>query len=260
MARRVDATAAGTAVLAQADLILDWLSTQPPSAWRVPSALPGWNLAELAGHIGMALGTVSRALGRPSPEAPITVDRYLRGYAGAATEIQDWAIDSAAGRGPDEILAAVYAERADAARAVADPPVTRAVQAARGPISPGDFLVTRAVEMVVHADDLSRSLPDRDPVPLDRTALRIATQALADVLAARAPGRSLELRVPPYAAVQCVQGPRHTRGTPPNVVETDPVTWVRLAAGRLSWARATAGSAVHASGERADLGPWLPLF
>jgi hypothetical protein len=95
---------------------------------------------------------------------------------------------------------------------------------------------------------------------LDRTALRLVTQACADVLAARAPGRSLELRVPPYAAVQCVEGPRHTRGTPPNVVETDPLTWVRLAAGRLGWPDALTSGLVRASGERADLSGWLPLF
>ena len=85
-------------------------------------------------------------------------------------------------------------------------------------------------------------------------------QTLADVLAERAPGRSLELRVPPYAAVQAVQGPRHTRGTPPSVVETDPVTWVRLATGRLTWAEAVKGPTVQASGARADLATWLPLL
>jgi len=143
---------------------------------------------------------------------------------------------------------------------VADPPPARAVAGPRGPLSPADWLVTRAIEMVVHADDLSRSLPDQAPVELDRTALRLVTQACADLLATRAPGRSLELRIPPYAAVQCVAGPRHTRGTPPNVVETDPLTWIRLAAGRLDWRQAVAGGAVRASGERADLTDWLPLF
>ena len=64
---------------------------------------------------------------------------------------------------------------------------------------------------------------------------------LLDLLAADAPGRAVEVRVPPYAAVQCVEGPRHTRGTPPNVVEMDPVTWVLLATGRLSWADAASG-------------------
>jgi hypothetical protein len=68
------------------------------------------------------------------------------------------------------------------------------------------------------------------------------------------------VRIPPYAVVQCVEGPRHTRGTPPNVVETDPLTWVRLATGRLEWATALDEAKVSASGERADLSALLPLL
>ena len=259
-ARRVDGGRAGAAVLAQADLTLAWLSTQPPSVWRRPAVLPGWTFGELAMHVAMALNTVHTALSTPTPDKPISIDRYVSGYAGTAADIREREVDKAAGLEPAEILAAVYAERDAAAAAIADLPLVRAVGAARGPIAPADFLLTRAIEMVVHADDLSRSLPEREPVELDRTALRLVTHALTEILAARAPGRSLELRVPPYAAVQCVQGPRHTRGTPPNVVETDALTWVRLAAGRLPWADAVRTGSVHASGERADLAPWLPLL
>jgi Bacterial SCP ortholog len=89
--------------------------------------------------------------------------------------------------------------------------------------------------------------------------LRAAARYLLQLLATRHPGRVLEVRIPPVAAVQCLPGPAHTRGTPPNVVETDPVTWVRLAAGRLGWADAVDSAAVHASGPRADLAPYLPL-
>ena len=89
--------------------------------------------------------------------------------------------------------------------------------------------------------------------------LRIAARYLLYLLATRHPGRVLEVRVPPVAAVQCLPGPVHTRGTPPNVVETDPVTWIRLATGRLGWAEAVGSGAVHASGPRADLAPLLPL-
>ena len=259
-ARRVDAGRSGDAVLAQADLIAGWLSARPPSAWRKPSALPGWTVTELAAHVATSLRTIPATLGQPSGDRPRSVADYVAGYAGAADEIRDREVAGAAGKAPDEVLADLYERRDAAAAAIADLPGNRAVRAPRGPISPADFLVTRAIEMVVHADDLSRSLPDAAPVDLDRTALRIVTQALADVLAARAPGRSLELRVPPYAAVQAVEGPRHTRGTPPNVVETDPLTWVRLAAGRLRWTDAGRVASVQASGERADLAPWLPLL
>jgi hypothetical protein len=96
------------------------------------------------------------------------------------------------------------------------------------------------------------------PAP-DQADLRDAVRFLLEELAARVPGRSVEVRVPPYGAVQCVPGPRHTRGTPPNVVEIDPDTWVSLATGRSEWARAVAEGRVRASGERADLSSYLPI-
>ena len=94
----------------------------------------------------------------------------------------------------------------------------------------------------------------------DPEAQRVAARHLLYALAARHPGRVLEVRIPPVAAVQCLPGPVHTRGTPPNVVETDPLTWIRLASGRLDWADAVRSGAVHASGPRADLGAYLPLL
>lgn len=90
--------------------------------------------------------------------------------------------------------------------------------------------------------------------------LRDAVRALLTALRKAAPGRSVEVRVPPYGAIQCVAGPRHTRGTPPNVIETDPATFVRLAAGRLAWADAVVLGLVRASGIRADLSPYLPYW
>ena len=90
--------------------------------------------------------------------------------------------------------------------------------------------------------------------------LKVASRFLLEELAARAPGRSVEVRVPPYGVVQAVEGPRHTRGTPPNVVETDARTWIALATGRRRWAEAVASASVSASGDRSDLGPYLPLL
>jgi Bacterial SCP ortholog len=89
--------------------------------------------------------------------------------------------------------------------------------------------------------------------------LKAMTKHLLAVLAERAPGHSVEVRVPPYAAVQCVPGVRHTRGTPPAVVETDPETWIALGTGELSWADAVSDGRVRASGQRADLASYLPL-
>jgi hypothetical protein len=90
-------------------------------------------------------------------------------------------------------------------------------------------------------------------------ALRGAVRYLLGTLAERVPGKAVEVRVPPVAAVQCIAGPGHTRGTPPNVVETDPLTWVRLATGRLGWAEAVHAGTVRASGPRADLSAYLPV-
>lgn len=93
----------------------------------------------------------------------------------------------------------------------------------------------------------------------ERPVLREAVRTLLAALAERAPGRSVEVRVPPYGAIQCVPGPRHTRGTPPNVVEMDPETWLAVATGRLDWAEAVTEGRVRVSGIRADLAPHLPL-
>jgi hypothetical protein len=92
-----------------------------------------------------------------------------------------------------------------------------------------------------------------------RAVLGAAVKTTARWLAQQVPGRSVELRVPPYVAVQCIEGPRHTRGTPPNVVETDAATWLRLATGQQTWPDALAEGKVTASGNRADLGQLLPL-
>lgn len=93
----------------------------------------------------------------------------------------------------------------------------------------------------------------------DRVDLRLLTKHFLAMLEERAPGHSVEVRVPPYAAVQVIPGVRHTRGTPPAVIETDAATWIELATGGLAWGDAEGTGRVRASGERADLAPYLPL-
>jgi hypothetical protein len=88
------------------------------------------------------------------------------------------------------------------------------------------------------------------------TAARYLLQCLGD----NAKGNTVEVRVPPFGAVQCIEGPGHTRGTPPNVVEMDAPTWLALATGGLAWAKGIADGRIHASGQRADLAPYLPVF
>ncbi|ANY09919.1 hypothetical protein AFB00_09085 [Pseudonocardia sp. HH130630-07] len=94
----------------------------------------------------------------------------------------------------------------------------------------------------------------------DRAVRKAAVREWLQELTRRAPGHSVEVRVPPFGAVQCIDGPRHTRGTPPNVVETDPRTWIGLAIGELAWADAVGSGALQASGSRAaEVADLLPL-
>ncbi len=101
---------------------------------------------------------------------------------------------------------------------------------------------------------------DSRPAP-DRAELATVVRLTARTLAALAPGASVEVRIPPFVAVQCVSGPRHTRGTPPNVVETDPRTWLLIATGLLRFSEAKVTGALTLSGSRAgEIEHWLPLF
>jgi hypothetical protein len=112
---------------------------------------------------------------------------------------------------------------------------------------------TYSVQVEAVLDDLFNG---RTP---DRATLRDAVRTTLSALATKVPGRSVEVRVPPFGAIQCVDGPRHTRGTPPNTVEMDAVTWIELVTGHLTWADATSKGRVRASGIRADLSDFLPL-
>lgn len=93
-----------------------------------------------------------------------------------------------------------------------------------------------------------------------RDTTATAVRYLLQLLAEEAPGNTVEVRVPPFGAVQAIEGPRHTRGTPPNVIETDADTWLALATGAQTWAAALAAGTVAASGSRADLSGQLPIL
>lgn len=95
---------------------------------------------------------------------------------------------------------------------------------------------------------------------IDRRTLRTALIFTLQLLAQRAPGSAVEIRIPPLAAIQAVPGPKHRRGTPAAVIEMDPRTWLDLATGATTWEQARAAGLLRASGERADLSPWLPLL
>jgi uncharacterized protein (TIGR03083 family) len=257
-ARSYDPAKIRTAVFAQLAHVQDAVRDLTPQQLALPTRLGAWTVRELIAHIGMALTGIGRSLELPEPPKQ---DAVLLDWAFAASASSS-DIDAFTRRlvqeHPD-----LGAYLADSARTLAEQldthPGTRLLDTNAGALPLADYLVTRAVELVVHTDDLNAAVPGLD-VPYDRQALAACTRLLADALAAKAPGGSTEVRIPPYAVVQCVEGLRHTRGTPPNVVETDPLTWIRLATGRLRWPDALREAKVSASGERADLGALLPLM
>jgi hypothetical protein len=93
----------------------------------------------------------------------------------------------------------------------------------------------------------------------DRNDTATAVRYLLQLLAEKAEGNTVEVRVPPFGAVQAIEGPRHTRGTPPNVIEMNAATWIALATGTLEWDAALADGRIAASGQRADLRGYLPI-
>ena len=115
--------------------------------------------------------------------------------------------------------------------------------------------VRRKVEQAAGAAAVEAVLGGAD----DRDSIALAVRYLLEVLASDFEGHTVEVRVPPWGAVQAIEGPRHTRGTPPNVVETDASTWIALATGSLAWADAVSAARASASGQRADLSEVLPL-
>ncbi|MFJ8793393.1 sterol carrier family protein [Streptomyces sp. NPDC102462] len=256
--RTYDPARTRTAVLAQLRTVREAVRTLSPEQLALPTRLGDWTVRELVAHIGMAVTAIGRSLDRPEPprQGATLLDWPF------ATSANAPAIDeftrALVERHPDPVDYLTDVERDLVARLDAHPG-SRILETNAGALPLADYLVTRTVELVVHTDDLNAAVPGLE-VPCDRQALAAATRLLADALAVKAPGGSTEVRIPPYAVVQCVPGPRHTRGTPPNVVETDPLTWIRLATGRLAWADAVADAKVSASGERADLGGLLPLM
>ncbi|GGL98094.1 hypothetical protein GCM10010129_47270 [Streptomyces fumigatiscleroticus] len=256
--RSYDPAKTRAAVLAQFGHVRSAVGGLTPGQLALPTRLGEWTVRELAAHIAMALDAVGRFLDRPEPDRQdaVLLDWPFATSAGSAA-IADRA-RLLAGEHPD--LDAFLGEVGQRFTARLDAhPGSRLIATNVGALPLADYVVTRTVELVVHTDDLNAAVPGLD-VPYDRQALAAATRLLADALAVKAPGGSTEVRIPPYAVVQCVAGPRHTRGTPPNVVETDPLTWVRLATGRVTWPDAVAKAEISASGERADLSGLLPLM
>ncbi|MDX6286259.1 MAG: hypothetical protein QOG53_1744 [Frankiales bacterium] len=246
---------------AQQRNLAEWLPSLRTEVWEAPSALAGWTIRELAFHTTDVPAALTRAVASgPVATRGLSIAEYTSAWSGVSSEIRDRSRDGAAGLTVAHVVNRHNEERAAmnaALDALQDDPV---INARRGPIKVSDFLTTRINELVVHSRDLSASLPDGQAVAIDHDALGVAVRMLLGILTERLPGKSVEVRIPPYAAAQCIEGPRHTRGNPPNVVEADGLTWVEIATGRLAWGEAVGSGRVQANGERSDLSAYLPVL
>jgi uncharacterized protein (TIGR03083 family) len=252
------------ALLEQSRTVLAWLRALPSDAFERATVLPHWNVRQLVGHLVLVHTGLRQSLDQPTKESALPIQEYVTRYRRDVETISATTLAASAElTGPEVVTRLESAVDDLALRLAAGVRMSQVISAGRGPTTVEDYIATRIIELVVHTDDLNRSLPGTSPAELHRGALSRCTRTLAGILAGQHPGRSVEVRVPPYAAVQCAisdPGPTHTRGTPPNVVETDPLSFLRLATGRIRWTDAVANGAVHASGLRADLSAVLPLL
>lgn len=256
-ALRFDINAVTNGVLGQLHNVDEVVTAMPERQLESPTRLGGWRVAELVAHIGMPQ-LPGLLTGASASSADLDVLGWAAGCAPSSGEVDERARSMTEEARPAELRTLVHETRLAAATALMNLDAGFVVPARFGAMDLPDYLATRCVELTVHSLDLAQALGV--DVTLDADATAVAVRLLAHVLATTAPGRSVEVRVPPYAAVQAVEGPRHTRGTPPNVVETDPRTWLEIATGRQSWADAVATGRISASGERADLSDYLPLL
>ncbi|MET9292749.1 sterol carrier family protein [Streptomyces sp. NPDC003077] len=255
-ARSYDPAKTRAAVGAQLARVQEAVRKLDPAQYALPTRLGDWTVRELVTHLAVVIDHVCENIELPAPaKQEVTLDRWAFTTVALAGRV-DEVVRAAAETGDPAGLLDRAAQRF--ADVVPGAPDDRLLAVRVGAMRLDDFLVTRCVELVVHGDDLAAATGVE--IAHDRQALATATRLLADAMADKAPGGSVEVRVPPFAVVQCVEGPKHTRGTPPNVVETDPLTWLRLATGRTTWDAALDAATVRASGERADLGAYLPLM
>jgi uncharacterized protein (TIGR03083 family) len=250
------------AAMAQFALLARAVGDLPDDDFGLPTLLGDWTVAELVAHLARNVDSVSLYLAAEAPgKAETDLAGYLSHAADFAAGVAQRAVEVAAGLTPEGLRSALRAGAVQASldlAALGDAGGSRLVPARLGALPLRDFLATRCIEGAAHAWDLGVALDRDDLVHAD--ALRVAVRALADVLVSQHPGRTVEVRIPGCTAVQCVEGPRHTRGTPPNVVETNPLTFLLLSTGRRAWLEALATGDVRASGQRADLSPYLPLM
>lgn len=230
-----DLSTATDALHRQWDLLRGWIEDLDPDVGDRDSVLGGWNVSELVAHLGRAMEALAVVQPAPAGTVPLTLAEYLGTYAGRAAQISEVTLQLAAEIAHDP-LGEVDRRAEQAFRRIEELGTDQVVQARRGPILLSEMVVSRVIELVVHADDLARSLPLVTAQPVDRAALDLAARSLLDIVVARG-GWDLEI--------------------------ADPRLWLRLAAGRVPYdvdVLARALNAGYASDGVPDLGRMLPIL
>jgi hypothetical protein len=249
-------------VIDQGHHLLDFLGSLRPAEFG--RCVPGTDLAvtDVIARLLVGQNMVLTALDRPTTQRPTALPAYCASSglerhrnATLAREISDHNAGST-------LLAQFQQTQQDLAHRLSASDLPEVISHTRVSLKVADVLRLLSLEWVLYSDDLTRAVPRQRPVIVPRTNLADAVRLLADIVRTRHPGGSVEIRVAPFVAVQCgaPSEPRHTRGTPPNVVECQPLPFIRLCRGRETWFEAMRWNHLTASGARADLSEWFPLF
>lgn len=238
-----------------------WLRTLDPRDGERPSIRRGTTVADIIRHMLLDLTEITQTLNRPTTARPATLATHLRARRSAAPHMQQLTRSTLGLEQMPDLIRQLDRLTDDVEDILSDQ-LPETVDSLYAPVRPTDYLRAVCIELVGHCVDLSAAVPEHESLEIHEPALTEAVRGLAQVIASQHPGRSIELRIPPAAAVQIGDGgpgPTHTRGTPPSVVETDPLTLLKLCTDRVSWQEALVANLVSASGAHADLSDVFPL-
>jgi uncharacterized protein (TIGR03083 family) len=199
------------AVLEQSRTVVAWLQGLPTEVFERPTVLPDWNVRQLAGHLVLVHAGLAASLQHRTREPPLPIHEFVTRYRRDVEMIMASTLEESAGLTGPEVVARLESSIDDLAAALdGDVQLSRAIMTGRGPTTIEDYLATRIVEVVVHTDDLNRSVPEVAPASLQRGALARCTRTLAGILAARHPGKvgrgAESRRTRPYSARSAIPG------------------------------------------------------
>lgn len=248
-------------VVEQGQHLADFLGSLRPAEFcrSVPGSTD--RVRDVTAHLIVVQNHLLEAIERPTAERPHPLADFLVGLRVSHHHLEELAGELAEHQPGPELATHFQASMDDIMLRLRSPELPGVVSTP-APLQLVDLLRMVSTEWVLRSDDLTRAIPGHRPIQWHRSVLADAVRTLAEALRRHHPGQAVEIRVPPFAAVQCggADGPRHTRGTPPAVVECEPIHFVRLCRGRETFAEALRYGHVHASGVRADISDWLPLY